>query len=291
MSVQVEVAPVLSVKRPDWSRRAVIAVRVLLGCLLLTAAGLKLYGLNVTAVPRVGWFATQRVQVAAAVWEMVLGFWLLNGSSRAWSWLAAGSTFIAFAGNSGYFGWVGVANCGCFGVLRASPWAVFGVDIAALVLLAVTRPEFKTYSFGFPAGFRAPAFVGSAVLVALAGVGWWAYGSPAAALARLRGDVFGTSPGFVDFGVGIPGQIVDRSVEVHNWSDVPVRLIGGTSDCSCVTTVDLPLTIQAGEAKPVTVRMRIPNSKFGVLTRTAELWTDYGDQGTIRLQIGCRVVE
>ena len=67
---------------------------------------------------------------------MVLGFWLISGANPAWSWVAAFGTFVGFAGISGYFGWVGVANCGCFGVVRASPWAVFGVDVAALLLLA-----------------------------------------------------------------------------------------------------------------------------------------------------------
>src|SRR5947207_6620294 len=95
------------------SERGFTVVRVLLGVLLLTAAGLKLYGLNVTALPRVGWFSTPRVQVAVVAWELVLGFWLLSGSYRAGAWLAAIGTFLIFAGVSGYFGWTGVASCGC----------------------------------------------------------------------------------------------------------------------------------------------------------------------------------
>ncbi|MFL5342985.1 MAG: hypothetical protein ACJ8F7_22870 [Gemmataceae bacterium] len=39
------------------SARIWTAVRILLGCLLLTAAGLKLAGHGVSAVPQVGWFA------------------------------------------------------------------------------------------------------------------------------------------------------------------------------------------------------------------------------------------
>jgi hypothetical protein len=46
--------------------RGFLIVRIVLGLLLLTAAGLKLYGLNVTALPRVGWFATPRCQSTAA---------------------------------------------------------------------------------------------------------------------------------------------------------------------------------------------------------------------------------
>ena len=41
-------------------------VRVLLGVLLLATAGLKLYGLSASSVPRVGWFAQPWVQLLAA---------------------------------------------------------------------------------------------------------------------------------------------------------------------------------------------------------------------------------
>src|SRR5687768_17088784 len=113
-------------------RRGFEVVRRLLGALLLIAAGLKLYGLNVSALPRVGWFAGPQVQLAAAAWELVLGLWLLSGSARAGAWLASVGTFSAFAAVSAYFGWIGVASCGCFGVIRASPWSAFGVDVAVL---------------------------------------------------------------------------------------------------------------------------------------------------------------
>src|SRR5581483_11614716 len=77
-------------------------VRVLLGILLLAAGALKLYGVRVSAVPRLGWFAQPQVWVATGVWEFVLGFWLLSGAQRALSWLAATGTFVAFAGVSAY---------------------------------------------------------------------------------------------------------------------------------------------------------------------------------------------
>jgi hypothetical protein len=119
-------------------------VRVLLGLVLLTAAVLKLSGLNVTAVPRAGWFAKPQVQGIAAEWKLVLGLWLLSGAYQPGAWLAAVGTFLAFAGVSGYFGWTGVANCGYFGVIRTSPWTAFGVDMAALALLVIFRPDFRT---------------------------------------------------------------------------------------------------------------------------------------------------
>jgi hypothetical protein len=200
-------------------------------------------------------------------------------------------TFVAFASISGYFGWTGVANCGCFGVIRASPWTVFGVDVAALTLLVVVRPEFSTGTFRLPAGVWVFVAASAGLMLALAGVGWWVYGSPQAALARIRGDVLSASPAHVDFGDAVAGQVVERKVDVRNWSDQPVRVIGGTSDCSCVTTIDLPLTIPPGVSRPVRVQMTIPRSTLGTLTRTVELWTAFGDRRSIRIQVGCRVVK
>ena len=81
------------------------------------------------------------VQVVTAEWELVLGLWLLSGAFQVGAWLAAAGTFLTFAGVSGYFGWTGVASCGCFGVIRASPWTAFGVDVVALALLAVCPPS------------------------------------------------------------------------------------------------------------------------------------------------------
>ncbi|HEY1378500.1 MAG TPA: DUF1573 domain-containing protein [Gemmataceae bacterium] len=266
-------------------------MRVLLGLVLLTAAGLKLYGLNVTALPRVGWFATPQVQLVVAEWELVLGLWLLSGAAPAGAWLAAVGTFLAFAAVSGYFGWIGVASCGCLGVIRASPWTAFGVDVAALLLLAATRPSFRTTSLRV--SFR-PAVIplGAAViLVFLTGIGAVLYGSPAAALARLRGDTITVSTDYLDFGAVSAGKVVERSVDVQNWTDRPVRLIGGTSDCSCVTTSDLPLTVPPGEARAVTIRMKAPPTKPGAVTRVAELWTDHPDRRTVRIRVGFLEVE
>jgi hypothetical protein len=80
-----------------------------LGGLLLAAAGLKLYGLSVSAIPRVGWFSQPWVQLAVVEWELILGLWLLSGSYPRGAWLAALGTFAAFAAVSGYLGWIGVA--------------------------------------------------------------------------------------------------------------------------------------------------------------------------------------
>jgi hypothetical protein len=268
------------------------AVRVLLGLILLTAAMLKLFGWNVTAVPRLGWFATSSVQASAIAWELILGLWLVTGTSQAWAWLAAIITFAVFAGVSAYYGWVGVASCGCFGAIRASPWTAFGVDVVALSLLTICRPNQRDIgAFRLPIAVSTIGIGTATALLILTGVGMWACGSAPVALARLRGESLTFSPDQVDFGTVPAGQVVERSVEVRNWTDRPIRVIGGTSDCLYVTTVDLPLTISPGETRSLTIVMQSAPPKLGALMRYVELWTDYDEKRTIRLQVACRVVE
>src|SRR5262249_31188501 len=97
------------------------AGRIIIGWLMFTAGVLKLAGYSFTAVPRVGWYASPAVQIAAAEWELLLGIWLLSGWRAFGSWLAALGTFLCFAGVSGYLGSIGVASCGCFGIIKATP--------------------------------------------------------------------------------------------------------------------------------------------------------------------------
>lgn len=263
------------------------AIRSFVGVLLLAAAGLKLAGLA-SSVPAVGWYAQPWVQAATAGWEVVLGAWLLAGTAPRLGWLAAGGTFLAFAAVSASLGLTGVATCRCLGVVAASPWMAFGIDAAVLALLWVARPVGETV-----AAVERPRFAGvvlgaAVVTVGLGAAGSWVYGSPAAALARLRGDELTVSPGYLDFGTLSAGDRRDVTLTVSNWSAAPVRLIGGTSDCTCTTLSDLPITIPPGGRADVTVTMVAPASA-GALTRTVVLRTDHAGQPMVRVRLGGRV--
>lgn len=117
---------------------------------------------------------------------------------------------------------------------------------------------------------------------------WW-YGSLEAALAGLRGDTLTVWPRYVDFGRGEPGEVLEATVEVSNWGSDDLKLIGGTSDCSCITTSNLPLSVPPGGTKAVTIQLNVPRSGGGTMTRFVELWTDAERHRTIRLLVGCRV--
>jgi hypothetical protein len=261
--------------------------------LLLAAASLKLYGLNVSAVPRVGPLSAPWVQAVVVLWEIVLGLWLLSGTRRPGAWCAALATFLTFAAVSCYFGWTGVATCGCFGTIKASPWHALAVDVAALTALMIARPEPGALSVeGLRNGawkVASPALIVALLLGLAAAAGYLAYGSVDLALAKLRGEPLSVSSEYIGFGSGQPGETLSSVVRVYNLTNVPVNVVGGSSDCSCVTTHDLPVEIAPGGSVVLTIDLILPQSQPGTFTRTAVLWTDCETRRKIRLHLGSRI--
>ena len=282
-----ELQLILVPSRMALRHRIVRPVAILCGLVLLSAAALKLYGLNVSPFAQYGWLLTPAVQSSAVAWEVLLGIWLLSGANRFLAWVATVATFAAFAGVSGYLGFIGQASCGCFGVIQASPWAAFAVDVSALVMLALARPGWTGW-VDARVGLRSVCSV-ALLLAVLAGIGIGMFGSVDATLARLRVESLGVSPTFLDFGTGKPGDKLTTTVTVQNWTDQPVRIYGGTSDCTCIATLDLPMTIDSGGWATISVELYVPSATSGQMTRNVELFTNCSKQPTIWLKAGCRV--
>jgi hypothetical protein len=255
--------------------------------LLLIAAGLKLSGQNVSMVAQYSWLYSTSNQTATVAWELFLGIWLISQRGRFLAWLLAIGTFLTFAIVSGSLGYIGQADCGCFGVIKASPWVAFGIDLVAILVLGVS----KSHWMGWPAEHRAflNFAVGAAVLLLVLAVAQFALGGVDTVLARLRGLPFQTSPSVLDFGTGEAGITIDRQLTVKNYKSTPLRLIGGTSDCSCLATQSLPITIPANSQAEVTIRLRIPAGTPGELARLVELYTDDPSQPKISLRAVCRL--
>ncbi len=252
---------------------------------MIGAAGLKIYGLTFSAVPPIGWLASPSVQILAVLWEVVLGCWLISGQLRSVAWLLAVLTFTMFAVVSGSLGLQGVADCGCLGVISSSPWYAFGFDIFAIVLLGLFRPVWDLSEFDMLLKPMLRLSLGgltlAAVLVALA---YTVYGSIPTTVAKLTGNIVDV-PSYVDLGEGSPKSLLEKDIQIRNYSNMPVRLIGGTFDCSCVTSSDLPIVIGPNGTATIKIKLRVPDD-FGQLTRNAELWTDCDYQPIIRFQIG-----
>jgi hypothetical protein len=262
-----------------------------LGVLLLAAAALKLHGLAIDPAGHSGVFAAAEWQVGIVEIEIFLGLWLLSGHRPIGSWLGVQLAFGCFTAASFYQGWIGQASCGCFGAVAVNPWLTFSLDVAVMIALALCRPDLQPLrenprsALTAALGPLAAGVLGTAaILGVLAGIAQASFGSTQGALAYLRGERISVSPRLLDMGEGQPGDVREASVQLHNWTDKPVHLYGGTSDCSCVATEDLPITIAPGEGRAIRVKMRLPAAN-GAFSRTAFLMTDDDQARTLMFRL------
>jgi hypothetical protein len=110
-------------------------------------------------------------------------------------------------------------------------------------------------------------------------------------IARIRGEPLEIGESHVDFGVGKVGDLLEASTTVYNRTGQPIRLIGGTADCSCTTIRDLPITIPPGGSVIARIRLKIPKDERsrGWFNRDAYFLTDCADQLQIPFSVGCQV--
>ncbi|MCU0706597.1 MAG: DUF1573 domain-containing protein, partial [Fimbriiglobus sp.] len=184
-------------------------------------------------------------------------------------------------------GVIGQATCGCFGIIQASPWAAFAVDVTALGLLAIGRPPLsnraEVSSVLTWAGGLATIFA----VLAVAGV--LTFGSLDAALARLRGQSLSVSPVMLDFGSGKPGEVRTGAYSVRNNTSALVRLMGRTSDCNCLVGGEFPVEIPPGQSVTLTLDIRVPRSVPGQFTREVDVYTDLPQASRLTLLLTCLV--
>jgi hypothetical protein len=238
-------------------------VRWVLGLLLLTAAGLKLQGQATGALAQNALLLSPRLQFATVLTETLLGLWLISGRSPHLSRWAALSFFGLLSLVSLYLGIQGQSSCGCFGRIEVSPWATFAVDAAAVLALTIFRPRRGSDTGLGPVRWQGAAWtLAGTVLLLLLAAAWLVLqgGSPAAALARLRGETVSVDPAATDLGRGERGEKRTFPVTLTNNTNRVIRVVGGTSDCSCVATDGLPVDLEPGAAHAIDVRVTFRGS-------------------------------
>jgi hypothetical protein len=250
--------------------------------LLLAGASFKAWSLYFGITVAEALFSSPTPQVALIQFELILALWLLSGwRARAARGFAA-LTFTVFAATSLYLALQGRASCGCFGTLSINPWLMFAVDVvmAALLLAMNARNPMKAQSAGDGLGFTlagASGFQSGVAGVLIIGAIYYglvlAGHDPVALLARLRGDLVTVTPPEVDIGSGQARESVTALVTLRNVGDQPVKIIGGSSDCSCITTADLPVSIAPGHAQSIHVTVK-RTGNAGVQRRKYLLYTD-----------------
>jgi hypothetical protein len=257
-------------------------LRVVLGLFLLGAAGLKIHGLFSGSSVRDSLLSSPRLQVATIEVELLLGAWLLSGWWLVGAWTAALGFFGIVAGVSLYLALVGQTSCGCFGAVAVNPWATLGIDVTATLALLLCRPpqssgllspQSKAYSF------KTALTVGAA-LVPMGGACLLWNDDLDAVLAQLRGEAVTVEPALTDVGKGKAGEKRTFSVQLSNRSAKTVRILGGTTSCSCIATNDLPITIAPGATETITVEVRFRGSP-GRFQHRYYLYTDADGQRVV----------
>lgn len=268
---------VLSAPVPIDMPNAFSKLRIAFGAFFLLVGGLKLLGWSVDPYARIGPFTSPTLQLVVVLFELLLGTWLLLGRWHAGAWLVTIGAFCLFAGFSVYSGWIGEASCGCFGTVKVSPWWTFGFDVAAISLMVWKRPENTLRSIlKDPAGTRAmrnalSGALGVSVLLSISlALAYGIFGSPAAALAYMRGEKATLSPLHLDIGAEKQGTFKPTTITITNWTEKPMRVVGGSRDCTISAASKLPLIIPPRQSIQVPILVHFPKA-HGYFTRTGML--------------------
>ncbi len=252
-------------------------VRLLVALLLLVTAALKAQVVWEGSSPAYAVFGSLRLQIVAIACSSALGVWLLSGKGARTAWPVAGAYFLMLAAVSFTIGLREHATCGCFGKLPISPWVAFGIDVAALGLLAAFPP------WGGWAGVASSfgtADVPGGLPVALLATAVVGFGAVTPALWYLRGEPVVVEDGNLTF-KGTPGEERDVPVSVYNRGRKPVTIYGATRECGMEATRDLPLTIAPGGRGTLRVLVYFsgPSAKAH---RQGVLFTDAEGQPQVR---------
>lgn len=118
-------------------------LRLSLGLLVLAAVVLKV--IDPSAYPASSDTSRRLIFAGMIEAELALAAWLFWGQWPRSLWAAATIAFGCFATFSLILALRGSESCGCFGVLRVSPWATFVLDLLVLTALGCTRPKSGTF--------------------------------------------------------------------------------------------------------------------------------------------------
>lgn len=255
---------------------------IVLGVFLLATAGLKIHGLYTDPYAQESILLTPRLLVAVIEVEILLGLWLLSGLAMRGAWLAALAFFAAGASANVYLAVEGQRSCGCFGRVEVNPWFTLGLDLTATLALLLCRPpplsvlpspQAKAYLFK-------TALAAGAAVVLIGGACLLWNDDLDAALSQLRGEAITVEPDPTDVGEGAAGEKRTFSVQLSNRSAKTVRILGGTTSCSCIATNDLPITIAPGATETISVEVRFRGSPGRFLHRFY-LYTDAEGQRVV----------
>lgn len=120
-------------------------VRIILGSVLLMAAGLKAYQLATEPTLEKFLFTSWWFQTTEVEFELIWAIFLLSRLHRRILWLVTLVGFGTFCCIALYKGISGDSSCGCFGRINVNPWYMFIFDLVSFVSLILCRSQTHEY--------------------------------------------------------------------------------------------------------------------------------------------------
>jgi hypothetical protein len=143
-----------------------------------------------------------------------------------------------------------------------------------------------------------PLNVGRRYLPGLCGFGFtvtagiiWAtmnFGSLSHAWLYAAGVRAIIEPASVTLKGGKPGDVCDAVLTIHNFADTPLRVLGVTTTCTCVSTEKLPLVIAPRGRKEVRVTVHVGASSSERPVQTVEYHTNHPSAPNLMVTITAR---
>jgi hypothetical protein len=255
-------------------------VAVLVGFILVAAAGLKLFEQVAQSAPSSESILQARwVRLFLIELEACLGICLIIGYCPSISRSLAIVVFSMFAIVNVWQTWFGAASCNCFGLIHIHPLIVLTVDavvIGALMAFkaaASTKPV-SSASARRRVGVRSGAIVAIGMLLFAGGVTARLYFRPPPDLV----EHLVIEPTIRDFGVVRENESLTHAFTVRNDWTGPVQVVRMHTTCSCTLADDFVGRILApGEASSLKVTFK-PGQQEG--SRSAGITLFFQGSGT-----------
>jgi len=118
----------------------------------------------------------------------------------------------------------------------------------------------------------------------IVGAGYALLGKPLGLIGYLRGERLIVAPALANLGTCALGESREVEVDVQNTGSVPVRIVGGTSTCTCVATKGLPIVVPANSSRRVLVEVHV-RGRHSHFSQIVTLFTDLESQGQLSISV------
>jgi Protein of unknown function (DUF1573) len=147
----------------------------------------------------------------------------------------------------------------------------------------VKTPQVQTWPLSWIATTLVAA---NLALICLVVASLYTFGSVGSALGYLRGERLFADTLSVETATGGEPRQID--LVITNTSGRPVRILGGSSSCSCLVPLDVPAVLPAKDTSRIRTEFR-PKGRTGRFSLMVRLFTDHPGQQYLDVWVKCNV--